>query len=88
MTEAELAGVRGGAMPRKVALIGLEGLSAQVEKHLGKTASDPTSQAVGHWRAEITTWRRDMEAVVPAVGKKTGAEWTARIDAWRRALGE
>jgi hypothetical protein len=63
-------------------------MSAQVEKHLAKIAGDPTNQAVGHWRKEVATWLRDMESVVPAVGKKTAAEWTSRLGAWRRVLGE
>ena len=88
LNASELAAVRGGAMPRKAALARLAGLSAQVEKHLAKIASQPTSQAVNHWRTEIRTWLRDMEAVVPALGKKTGEEWTVRIAAWQRALME
>ena len=88
MSNAELASVRGGAMSRKAALTRMEGLSAQVEKHLAKLADDPANLAIGHWRKEITTWLGDMEKVLPAVGKKTAAKWQAKLTAWRQALGE
>jgi hypothetical protein len=88
LTDAELAEIRGGMLSRKAALIRLEGLAPEVEIHLAKIARSPGSRDVAHWRHEIVTWLRDMEAVLPAVGKKTGSEWEKRIQIWRQALGE
>jgi RHS repeat-associated protein len=88
LTDAELAAVRGGMMSRKAALTRLEGLAGQVETHLNKLARDPASRAAGHWRSEIATWLRDMQKVLPALGKKTEAEWAAKIQGWEQLLRE
>ncbi len=73
-------------MRRKEALRRLNGLSPQVEVHLGKIRDNPSSADVPHWTAEIENWIRQMEAVLPFTGDKTAAEWAARIEAWKQQM--
>jgi hypothetical protein len=74
------------AVSRKDALKRLRGLAARVDEHLQALAMEPNSRAVGHWTSEIHNWLNQMEVMVSHVGKKTGAEWQARIEAWRQEL--
>ena len=74
-------------MRRKDALRRLNGLSPQVEEHLGKIRDNPSGPDVPHWVTEIENWIRQMEAVLPYVGDKTAAEWTARIEQWNNKRG-
>jgi hypothetical protein len=73
-------------MRRAKALERLEGLAPQVVKHLAKIAGNPEGREVPHWIKEISNWLNQMEAVLPYVGKKTGAQWSAKINEWRQAL--
>lgn len=75
------------AIGRQRALNRLESLRARVEEHLAKIAAEPESQAVGHWRKEVTEWLNEMERLVPHLGKKTGAEWSALVARRRAQLG-
>jgi len=79
---------RAMAMSRKDALNRLNGLKPLVEKHLKKIAENPASRDVPHWKGEIQTWLRDMEKVIPNVGKKTGTEWQDLINKYKGLLGE
>ena len=74
-------------MNRKDALRRLNGLAPQVEAHLDKIESTPTSRDVPHWKKEIGAWLNQMERIVPDVGDKTAAEWQAKIDGWKTRLG-
>ncbi len=74
-------------MSRKQALKRLGGLAPIVEEHLAKIEDDPTSRDVPHWTAEILSWIKQMEDLLPHVGDKTAAEWLARIAEWKRRLG-
>ena len=74
------------AIGRKDALRKLLSLVAVVEEHLEGIAEEPDSQAFSHWKDELQNWLAQMEAMVPHVGKKTGAEWQARIEAWKAQI--
>jgi hypothetical protein len=74
------------ALPRKQALKLLQGRVPQVERHLAKVAEEPGHSSIPKWKSEIRNWLREMEEVLPHVGKKTAAEWQARIDAYRAAV--
>jgi hypothetical protein len=74
------------AIPRKDALRRLQGYVDRVELHLRIIASDPEDRAVSHHRHEVWVWLATMEEAARHVGKKTGAEWQARIAAYRAAL--
>jgi hypothetical protein len=74
------------AIPRKQALLRLHGLLPVVEEHLAKLAADPNSRHAKHWRKEVDGWLRQMEEVLPHVGKKTAAEWQSRIQTFRVTL--
>ena len=65
----------------------MAGLSPRVEEHLEKIATNPESPSVSHWMHEVDDWLLQMEGMVPHVGKKTAAEWVARLEAWRLRLG-
>jgi hypothetical protein len=73
---------------RKDALKRLRGLAFRVEEHLRKLAEEPDSQDAPHWRYEAGNWIRQMEDVLFAVGKGTGADWSLRLEEWKRALGD
>lgn len=73
-------------LSRKDALKRLNGLAPEVEQHLEKIAADPESENVIHWISEIKSWLRQMEDVLPQVGRKTAAEWTARIAGWKARM--
>jgi hypothetical protein len=75
-------------MSRADALKRLNGLAAKVEDHLAKIAQSPASRDVPHWRGEINNWIRQMEEVLPHAGKKTAADWSARIAGWKGRLGQ
>jgi hypothetical protein len=74
------------ALPRKQALKRLQGRVAAVEQHLARIAADPGHSSIPKWRSEVRNWLREMEEVLPHVGKKTAAEWQGRIDAYKIAL--
>ena len=74
------------ARSRKAALEKIESLVAGVEGHVAKIAALPGHSAMDHWKGEARTWLREMEALLRHVGKKTSAQWQARIDAWRVAI--
>jgi hypothetical protein len=75
------------AISRKDALRKILSLVLAVEEHLESIAEEPESWAVPHWQGEVNNWLAQIEAMVPHVGKKTGAEWKARIEAWKARLG-
>jgi hypothetical protein len=74
-------------MSRQKALERLAGFTPRVEEHLAKIAANPGHSSVRHWKQEVDNWLNQMEAVLPHVGKKTAAQWSARISQWRQALG-
>lgn len=74
------------ARTRKAALKKIESLVDDVEGHLAKIAANPGHSSMDHWKGEVRTWLRDMEAMLRHVGKKTSAQWQARLDAWRAAI--
>lgn len=76
------------ATPRKRALKRLQGRVPEVERHLARIDETPEHSSTVKWKSEIRNWLREMEEVLPHVGKKTAAEWQVRIDAYRAALGE
>jgi hypothetical protein len=76
------------AMPRKSALKRLQGRVQEVERHLARINAAPKHSSASKWRSEVRNWLREMEEVLPHVGKKTAAEWQDRIDAYRAALGD
>lgn len=76
------------AISRKEALKQLRGLFRGVEGHLGKIAEHPEDRELSHWKSETRNWLREMQEYLPHVGKKTAAEWQARLDDCRAALGE
>jgi len=73
---------------RKRALERLKELLPEVERHLGRIAAEPHHSSVGKWKSEVRSWLGQMQEVIRHVGKKTGAEWQERIDAYRKTLGE
>jgi hypothetical protein len=75
------------AISRKEALKQLRGLWPRVQRHLAKLAARPNDREVPHWKKETRNWLREMEEYLPHVGKKTAAEWQARLDSCRAALG-
>jgi hypothetical protein len=76
------------AMPRKGALKRLQGRVHEVERHLARIKATPEHSSASKWRSEVLNWLREMEEVLPHVGKKTTAQWQDRIDAYRSALGD
>jgi len=74
-------------MSRADALRRLNGLAPQVEAHLTKIAQDPGHSSIAHWTREVNSWLTQMDALLPNVGARTGADWAARIATWRAALG-
>jgi hypothetical protein len=74
------------AQSRKQALKHLHGWLRQVECHLEILAANPGDQATRHHQHEACNWLNQMEGVLRHVGKKTAAEWEARIRAYREAL--
>jgi hypothetical protein len=75
------------AINRKKALERLGGLLPRVEEHLAKIAENPGDIHIPHWTHEVNDWLRQMEEMVPHVGTKSGARWSAIIDDLRRRLG-
>jgi RHS repeat-associated protein len=81
-------GIVNMAIGRQQALNRMQGLSAQVEKHLSKIATDPNSRAVAHWKTEIRAWLGEIERLSPHIGKKTSLEWESKVVQWKSLLGE
>lgn len=73
---------------RKHALKRLSALERNVEEHLQKVTDQPGSSATRHWQAELRSWLLQMECLLPRVGTKTSADWSAKIAAWRNQLDE
>jgi hypothetical protein len=76
------------AIPRRRALERLKSLGERFEGHLDKLDALPDHLATRHWTHEVNDWLTQMEAMVPHVGAKTGAEWAGRIAAGRARIGE
>jgi hypothetical protein len=88
-TKAKYPGMEnatGMAISRAKALERLEGLTPRVEEHLAKIAQNPGHSSIPHWSHEVSNWLNQMEAMLPHVGKKTAADWAAKINQWRQAL--
>ena len=73
---------------RRHALDRLTELVPQVELHLAKLRDQPDSQNASHWRAEVRGWLRRMARELGKLGKRTQAEWDARISGWWADLEE
>jgi hypothetical protein len=76
----------GMAISQAKALERLEAFVPRVEGHLAKIAENPEHSSIPYWSHEVTTWLNQMEAMLPHVGKKTAADWVARIAHWRQEL--
>jgi hypothetical protein len=76
------------SIDRKTALKRLQGLADVVEEHLQKIAAKPGSDRVAHYRAEIRGWLIQMKAVLPYIGRKTAAVWSARLTNYETTLEE
>jgi hypothetical protein len=76
------------AIGRKKALERLMELTPRVEEHLVKIAAMPEDPSFSHWVHELKNWLRQMESAASKVGKRTGADWSKRIETWRHRLGE
>jgi len=76
----------GMAIGRAEALKRLQSLTPRIEEHLAKIADNPGHSSIPHWCHEVSNWLNQMEAMLPHVGKKTAAEWGAKISKWRRTL--
>jgi hypothetical protein len=74
------------AMSRKDALKKLDSRARQAEWHLAKIAENRGHSSIRKWKHEVGNWLREMQEVLPHVGKKTAEEWQARIDIYRTAL--
>ena len=74
------------AIPRKQALKHLAGKLAQVQLHIEKIQAHPQHSSRDKWKNEVLGWLLQMEEVLCHVGKKTAAEWQARIEAYRAEL--
>lgn len=73
---------------RKTALKRLIGLAPMIEAHLELLDQEPNSTAVLHWKAEIRSWLRQMNDVLPHVGGRTARVWQDRLEAWASLLEE
>ena len=71
---------------RKDALDKIESHVHEVERHIDRLLASPRHSSRKKWLAEALGWLLQMERLLPHVGKKTAAEWQARIDTWRAAL--
>jgi hypothetical protein len=63
-------------------------LVPQIELHLAYLRAEPDSRAANHWRGEVRVWLRRMERELGRIGKRSRAEWSARMTAWWLELGE
>ena len=72
---------------RSAALNTLLELSPEVILHLEKIRRQPDAWACAHWRTEVRGWLRQMERELGRIGKRTRAEWKARIDGWWNEVG-
>jgi hypothetical protein len=79
------------ALSRQQAIDRLTGLEESVlwhlDEHIPQTIGQPPT-AVPHWRKEVGGFLNDMERLAnsPNLGKKTTAEWQAKIAEMRRRL--
>jgi len=71
---------------RKDALAKIVNLIPTMDRHLERILANPEHSSRNKWKAEALGWIHQMEAMIPHVGKKTAAEWQARIDKWRATL--
>jgi hypothetical protein len=76
------------AISRKDALKQMNGVLRQVQLHLEKLAARPDDRDAHGWKKEVRGWLRQIQEYLPHVGKKTAAEWQARLDACWSELGE
>jgi hypothetical protein len=68
-------------------LSNVDGLGRQIEIHLAKIARQPGAAANDHWIVELNGWIKQIEAVLPNIGRKTAAEVAARIALWKAMFG-
>jgi hypothetical protein len=73
---------------RQQALRRMVGLLPRVEEHFAKLVAQPEHQDAGHWRTEMRGWLHQIEERLPHVGKKTAAEWKARLQTFWAAAQE
>jgi hypothetical protein len=73
---------------RKRALIRLEGLIEQAEKHVNKVLQNPGHSSARKHRHDAMTWILDMREALRHVGDKTAAEWEERLKALEAALAQ
>lgn len=75
-------------MSRKHALERIEGLIGPAIEHLEKLKARPSLYDDQHWRHEMNNWLRQMEEVLPHVGKKTAQYWQKILDSIKRTANE
>ncbi len=75
-------GVRAGGKQGE-AIEDIDDLIKHVEEHLETLWENPFAQEVPHWRDEVNTALDKMENKLKYLGKKSYAEWRAKIDGWR-----
>jgi|KBSSwiStaDraftv2_1062776.scaffolds.fasta_scaffold5234250_2 hypothetical protein len=75
-------------LARKDALKRMNGLKRRIEEHIQKLARYPDSQENAHWRGELRSWIKQVEAASEYVGRKTQQEWQEIIESWKASLGD
>lgn len=75
-------------MGRKRALERIHGLVERVQEHLEKLRAKPSLYDDQHWRYEMNNWLRQMEEVLPHVGKKTSRYWQSVFDEIKRSANQ
>ena len=71
---------------RKDALAKIASYIPDMQRHLDRILANPEHSSRNKWKSEALGWILQMEALIPHVGKKTAAEWQARIARWRASL--
>ncbi len=79
-----MAITRKQALKRIEGLIG-EGSNAGIEAHIGKLTRPGSGP---HVRTELNTRIGEIERLAEKIGDKTGAEFLAKIAAWRKKISE
>jgi hypothetical protein len=74
------------SISRKKAIKRLEGLAGRVEEHLVKLHDFPGDESAPHWKRELNGWVRQMEEVLPCLGKKTAEAWAKRFSDWKARI--
>jgi hypothetical protein len=74
------------AIKRRDALKRLSGLAPRVEEHLDWLNQERTGFPDDHWISEVSGWLEQMRDMLPHIGRRTGEEWTQRIEVYEEEL--